>query len=118
MQIKRKHRVTRESRDWRARFELDQSQDWRARRAVVGRAAAGGVGQLQWYAVALQLRGNNEEAAGSATVSARGLQTMAAATSKRELQLVTATTSERELQLVAAAACMEELHWSRAACRR
>ena len=50
MQIKRKHRVTRESRDWRARFELDQSQDWRAMRAVEsssGRRGTAAVGRRQ-----------------------------------------------------------------------
>ena len=81
--------------------------------------------------MALQLRENSEEAAGGATVSARGLQMVAEATSKRESQVMTATTStgelqvvtaamgERKLQVVAAAAAgMEELHWSRAVCRR
>jgi len=50
MQIKRKHRVTRESQDWRARFELDQSQDWRAMRAVEsssGRRGTAAVGRRQ-----------------------------------------------------------------------
>ena len=50
MQIKRKHRVTRESRDWRARFKLDQSQDWRARRDVEsnsGRRGTAAVGRRQ-----------------------------------------------------------------------
>ena len=79
--------------------------------------------------MALQLRKNSEEAAGGATVSARGLQMVAAATNERELQVMTATTSTgelqvvvatmsaRELQVVPAAAGMEELHWGRAACR-
>ena len=42
--------------------------------------------------MALQLRKNSEEAAGGATVSARGLQMVAAATSERKLQKVTAAT--------------------------
>ena len=54
--------------------------------------------------MALQLRKNSEEAAGGATVSARGLQMVAAATSERELQVVAATASARELQVVAASA--------------
>ena len=57
--------------------------------------------------MALQLRGNSEEAAGGATVIARGLQMVAAATSERELQVMTATTSTGELQVEAAG--LEEL---------
>ena len=59
--------------------------------------------------MALQLRGNSEEAAGGSTVSARGLQMLAAATSERELQVMTAAMSERELQVLAVAAGLEEL---------
>ena len=69
---------------------------------------------MQWHC---SWGGDSEEVAGGATVSARGLQVVAAATSTGGLQVVAAAMSARELQVVPAAAGMEELHWGRAACR-